>query len=165
MPGHDEDATEKPREMPMSEMLPPSVIVTESANGPYGETITAGRHVLSADEPESVGGRDSGPTPYEHLLAGLGACTAMTLRMYAKRHNWPLKEVSVALAHEKIPDAESGSRIDRFQRVITLTGPLSEAQRERLLEIAAHCPVSQTLGRASVLSTALAAPGAAENAL
>lgn len=145
----------------MSDPLESAVVVTESGNGPYAQFVTAGRHVMGADEPEKLGGRDTGPSPYEFLLAGLGACTAMTLRMYAGRHNWPLDAISVSLTHEKIPSPDGTGRIDQFRRAITLSGKLTDEQRARLLDIASRCPVSQTLSRPSTLVTALAEKAAA----
>ncbi len=139
----------------MGDNLENAVVVTESGNGPYGQFVTAGRHVMGADEPEKNGGRDSGPSPYEYLLAGLGACTAMTVRMYAERHNWPLEKVSVALKHDKVQAAEGAGKLDRFERAITLSGPLSDEQKTRLVEIAERCPVSRTLRQASTIVTHL----------
>jgi len=100
--------------------------------------------VLSADEPEALGGRDTGPDPYELVLAGLAACTAMTVRMYARRKGWPLAhvEVRVNLLQEPGPD---GEMVDRFERVLDLQGDLSLEERARLITIADRCPVSQTL--------------------
>lgn len=109
------------------------------------------RHGLTADEPESVGGNDYGPSPYELVTAGLGACTAMTLQMYARRKKWPLKEVRVHLDHFKdhAEDCEKAedpkSKIDYFSRTIELEGELDEEQRRKLLEIANKCPVHRTL--------------------
>jgi putative redox protein len=133
------------------------VVVSESGNGPYAQFVTAGRHVMGADEPEQYGGHDTGPSPYEYLLAGLGACTAMTVRMYAGRHAWPLERISVGLRHDVVPGPDASEKIDRFARVITLTGPLSDEQRQRLLEIAEKCPVSRTLRRPSLVVTEFAA--------
>lgn len=134
----------------------PAVTVTESGNGPYGQIITSGHHVLGADEPERLGGQDTGLAPYELLLASLGACTAMTLRMYAERHGWKLDRISVALRHvRKPPSAPGGPPLDRFERQITLRGALDDTQRNRLLEIAEKCPVSQTLGRVSSVESSL----------
>ncbi len=134
------------------------VVVSESGEGPYGQAIAAGPHLLRADEPESVGGRDTGPTPYGLLLASLGSCTAMTLRMYAERKGLPLEHVTVRLRHEKIHardcetcESETG-KIDRIDREIVLEGPLDEAQRARLLEIADRCPVHRTLHSEVVVS-------------
>ena len=126
------------------------VVVSENGRGPYGQQITAGRHVLSADEPRPVG-HDTGPSPYDLLLAGLGACTSMTLRMYAARKQWSLESVTVSLRHSRIHardcedcETETG-QLDRVDRSIVLTGDLDDDQRSRLLEIADRCPVHRTL--------------------
>ncbi len=129
---------------------PGSVVVREAGTGRFAQEIAAGRHVLRADEPAPAGD-DSGPTPYDLLLAGLGACTAMTVRMYAARKDWPLERVAVSLRHEKIHAADCADcetregRIDRIERRLTLAGELDEAHRARLLEIANKCPVHRTL--------------------
>ena len=113
--------------------------------------IMVRKHGLTADEPESVGGNDFGPSPYELVTAGLGACTAMTLQMYARRKKWDLQEVTVHLEHYKdyavdMADVENPkSKIDHFDRVLVLEGDLDETQRARLLEIANKCPVHRTL--------------------
>lgn len=121
-----------------------TVIVSENGQGRYQqEVIVGGRHRLIADEPESVGGADAGPAPFDFILAGLGACTAMTLRMYAERKEWPLAGVSVELSLDKVE--VDGKPADRIDRVITLTGELSAEQRERLLDIANKCPVHRLL--------------------
>jgi putative redox protein len=140
------------------------VTVTESGSGRYSQRITAGRHVLSADEPESRGGRDTGPSPYEYLLAGLGACTAMTLRFYVERHNWTLRRATVELWHEKIPTADETTKIDHFHRIINLEGELTEEQRLKLLQIAENCPVSETLRHAAFVDSILAAAVSANSA-
>lgn len=140
----------------MSDTQAASVVVSESGNGPYAQFVTAGHHVFGADEPLSAGGHDTGPSPYELLLAALGACTAMTVRIYAQRHTWPLEKVSVALSHEKVQGPEGEGKIDKFSRAVTLEGALDDAQRQRLLEIATRCPVSQTLQRPSLVETRLA---------
>ena len=132
------------------------VTVVESGNGPYAEFVAAGRHVMGADEPERLGGHDTGASPYEYLMAGLGACTAMTLRMYANRHNWPLETITVEVRHAKAASADGESPVDRFERLIHLKGGLTEDQKARLLAIAGKCPVSQTLQRASVVVSRLA---------
>ena len=123
--------------------------------------IEAGGHTLVADEPESLGGTDAGPTPYDYLLAALGGCTAMTLRLYADRKGWPLESVTVRLSQERIHakdcgecEAEEG-RIDRIEREIELEGPLDEKQRQRLLEIADMCPVHRTLKTEVLIENAL----------
>ncbi|MEO0621975.1 MAG: bifunctional alpha/beta hydrolase/OsmC family protein [Pseudomonadota bacterium] len=117
---------------------------------------------LRADEPRSVGGKGLGPTPYQLVTAGLGACTAMTIRMYARRKGWPLAHVSVDVSHDRehIRDCEgcedAPQRIDVFRRVIRFEGPLDEAQRARLLEIADRCPVHRTLEAEARIETTLA---------
>lgn len=135
-----------------TEDLPPGVVrVAEAGSGRYTQTVRVGRHALVADEPAAAGGNDLGPSPYDLLLAGLGACTAMTLRMYAAQKQWPLEQVAVDLRHEKIhaTDCEAcetkDGKVDRIERVIRVEGDLDQAQRQRLLEIANKCPVHRTL--------------------
>jgi len=135
-------------------------VVTQTENE-YRTEVRAGRHALVADEPESVGGDDAGPTPYDYLLAGLGSCTGMTLRMYADRKDWPLDEATVHLSHEKVHaedcdhcETEEG-KVDHIQRDIELDGDLTAEQRERLLEIANKCPVHRTLHSEIDVETAL----------
>jgi putative redox protein len=130
---------------------PGTVVVEETGGGRYANDVIAGTHVLRADEPRSVGGDDSGPSPYGYLAAALGACTSMTLRMYADRKGWPLERVSVEVRHDKVhaSDCEeceqASGRIDRFDRTLRIRGALDDAQRRRLLEIADKCPVHRTL--------------------
>jgi uncharacterized OsmC-like protein/pimeloyl-ACP methyl ester carboxylesterase len=130
---------------------PRSVLVAETGQGTFQQEITIGPHRLVADEPKTVGGLDSGPGPYDLVLAGLGACTSMTLRMYAQRKQLPLDRVSVALSHRRIYAADCEScetkegMLDRIDRTITLDGSLDAAQREKLVEIADKCPVHRTL--------------------
>ena len=130
---------------------PRAVVVTSDAKMALAQEIVVGPHRLRADEPASLGGADSGPTPYDLVLAGLGACTAITVRMYAARKGWPLDGVTVTLRHEKIhaadcADCETRSGfIDRIDKTIAFTGALDAAQRARLLEIAGKCPVNRTL--------------------
>ncbi len=127
------------------------VVVEETGEGRFVQRIRSGRHVLTADEPRSVGGDDRGPGPYELLLAALGACTSMTLRMYAEHKKLPLQRVAVILRHHKIhardcADCETREgKIDIIEREISLDGPLDEGQRGRLMEIADRCPVHRTL--------------------
>jgi putative redox protein len=129
-----------------------------SADG-FTTRMKVGNHYLIADEPGIVGGNDSGPSPYEYLSAGLAACTAMTLQMYARRKNWPLEMVRVHTRYGKnhAEDCErceeETSKIDTFERVLELQGPLSTVQRARLLDIANKCPVHRTLsGEIQVLT-------------
>ncbi|MEG6508354.1 OsmC family protein [Methyloligella sp. 2.7D] len=130
------------------------VIVSESDDAPYGQLVLIGRHQLRADEGEDVGGKDTGPTPYEYLKAGLGACTTVTLRAFADRHHWPLEQVTVSVRHDRVK-APDGSKTDQFERTIHLQGNLSEEQRERLLQAADRCPVSKTLEAAGKVVTHL----------
>jgi putative redox protein len=126
------------------------VVVRGPAEG-FTNEVTLGRHRLIADEPTHVGGADKGPIPYDLLLASLGACKSMTLRMYANRKKWPLEGIEVRLDHEKIHardcescETESG-RLDRITTTLALEGPLDAEQRARLLEISERCPVHRTL--------------------
>ena len=126
-------------------------VVTRIGKNGYRTEIMAGGHRLVADEPAEVGGTDSGPTPYDLLVAGLGTCTAMTLRMYADRKGWPLAAVTVSLSHRKVHavDCESCAtekgKLDQIERQIEILGPLDADQRQRLMEIADRCPVHRTL--------------------
>jgi putative redox protein len=120
-----------------------SVVVSESGDGLYAQIVTTGGHAMIADESTRLGGHDAGTAPYEYLLAGLGACTATTLRIYATRHQWPLGKIAVLLRHEKIDAPDSSVKIDRFEREIRIAGELTQEQRTRLLAIAQQCPVSQ----------------------
>ena len=137
------------------------IIVTESGDGPYGQLVLDGRHVGTADEPAAVGGRDGGPGPYELLLSALGACTSMTLRMYAQRKGLPLERVLVRLKHSKMhaedcADCESKTaRLDHIDRQIELFGALDDTQRTRLMEIADMCPVHRTLESRTHIRTQL----------
>jgi uncharacterized OsmC-like protein/alpha-beta hydrolase superfamily lysophospholipase len=140
----------------------PGVRVVEAGQGTFTEDIFAGRHRLRADEPENAGGTDTGPSPYDLLLAALGACTAMTLRLYADRKKLPLERVSVELSHDKVHAADCAEcetkdgHIDRIERLLTLEGDLDEAQRAKLLEIANKCPVHRTLHSEVSIPTRLA---------
>ena len=127
----------------------------------YRSDIYAGPHRLTADEPRDAGGTDAGPNPYGLLTAALGACTTITLRMYADRKQWPLKGVTVRLTHDKIyaKDCEEcenkEGKVDNFERVLELEGDLTPEQRQRLLEIADKCPVHNTLSHVSRIATKL----------
>jgi putative redox protein len=142
--------------------LDPGVVeVAETREGTFTERVRAGRHVLRADEPAESGGTDTGPAPYDWLLAGLGACTAMTLRLYADRKAWPLAKVTVRLRHGRIhaedcADCETKvGLVDRIERAITVEGPLDDTQRARLHEIADKCPVHRTLTSEIKIDTTL----------
>lgn len=138
------------------------VVVGETGENPFAQTIAVGQHYLRADEPPRVGGGDTGPTPYGLLLAGLGACTSMTLRMYANRKSLPLERVVVRLHHDKIHAEDCAAcetqngKIDRIERTIELSGNLDDATRQRLLEIADKCPVHRTLESENLIVTQLA---------
>jgi putative redox protein len=129
-----------------------AVVTVRSAAG-LRQEIEARGHRLTADEPLDAGGEDSGPTPYELLLAALGACTAITLRLYAQRKGWPLDGVEVRLEHRRRHRADceecEGREVllDQIDKRIELRGPLTDEQRARLLEIAERCPVQRTLTR------------------
>jgi putative redox protein len=138
--------------VPEPDMAPlEGVLVEETHNGKFEQAIIAGAHRYIADEPVSVGGDGAGPSPYEYLLAALGACTSMTIRLYAERKQLPLKHVSVLLKHDKIhaEDCENCETkvgmVDHIDRTVTLEGELDELQRAKLLEIADKCPVHRTL--------------------
>ena len=139
---------------PASESVvePGTIRVVETGEGRFSLRIEDGRHTLRADEPRSIGGDDTGPAPYELLLASLGSCTVMTLRMYAERKGWPLLRVGCSLQHKAT--GRGAERVDRIERQLVVEGPLDEAQRARLLEIADRCPVHQTLhGQVDVQTT------------
>ena len=134
------------------------IVVEETVNGRYENAVTIGALRFIADEPERVGGGGIGPDPYQWLTAGLGACTSMTMRMYANRKNWPLDTVKVTLRHEKdyaddCEHCEEGRKVDIFHRDIEISGDLDEAQRARLIEIADKCPVHRTLHEPVVVRT------------
>jgi putative redox protein len=127
-----------------------TVTVTEAGSGTYTQEITAGHHRLIADEPRPIGD-DAGPTPYDLLLAALGSCTSMTVRMYAERKAWPLERVRVTLRHSRIHAEDCAEcettkgLISHIDRDIELVGELDDTQRQRLMQIADRCPVHQTL--------------------
>jgi putative redox protein len=134
-----------------SGMAPRRVIVQETRASKFQQAVTVGPHRLTADEPVAAGGQDTGPGPYDFLLTGLGACTSMTMRMYADRKSLPLDRVTVTLKHSKIyaKDCEecetSEGMLDQIEREISIEGALDDEQRKKLMEIADKCPVHRTL--------------------
>jgi len=130
----------------MSHEVAEGCVRVEEKIAPYTQQVTTFNHRWLADEPAALGGADEGPAPMEVVLAGLGACTSMTLRMYAKRKEWPLEKVTVDLRHEK-GKAGADKKIvgETIHRSIKLQGDLTAEQRERLLDIANKCPVHRTL--------------------
>jgi uncharacterized OsmC-like protein/pimeloyl-ACP methyl ester carboxylesterase len=130
---------------------PRHVVVRETRNGKFQQTVTVGPHQLLADEPVAAGGEDSGLGPYDFVLAGLGACTSMTMRMYADRKSLPLERVTVTLKHSKIHAEDcaecenKAGMLDQIERVIAMEGALDAEQRRKLMEIADKCPVHRTL--------------------
>jgi putative redox protein len=130
---------------------PRMVVVRETRNGKFQQTVSVGPHRMLADEPVAAGGEDTGPGPYDFVLAGLGACTSMTMRLYADRKSLPLERTTVTLKHSKIyaqdcADCETREgMLDQIERVIAMDGNLDAEQRKRLLEIADKCPVHRTL--------------------
>jgi uncharacterized OsmC-like protein/alpha/beta superfamily hydrolase len=134
-----------------SSAAPRNVVVRETRDTKYQNAVIVGPHQLFADEPVAVGGADTGPGPYDYVLAGLGACTSITMRMYADRKSLPLDRVTVTLSHSKIHAEDcaecetKGGMLDQFDRVIRIEGALDAAQRKKLMEIADKCPVHRTL--------------------
>ncbi len=133
----------------------------ETRTGKFQQEVAIGPHRLIVDEPPDVGGEDSGPSPYDLILAALGACTAMTMRLYAAHKGLPLERVSVALHHQKIHAADCADcetkegKIDRVERVISVEGPLDDDAKAKLLEIANRCPVHRTLNAEVSIPTRL----------
>ena len=156
---------ERPAPAPDLTPAPPGVVVAETGRGGFSNTVRAGSHTWIVDEPQSAGGQDTGPGPYDLLLAGLGACTSMTMRMYAERKGWAMGPVTVRLEHSRIHAADcatcetSTGLLDRIDRVISLDNTLSAEQRAALLAIADKCPVHRTLTSEVSISTRLAEGG------
>lgn len=143
----------------MTDLEPGTVIVTATGDGQCTQQVSAGKHTFVVDEPVSVGGTDQGPNPYDLLLASLGSCTAITLRMYADRKGIPLVRTTVRLQHDRIHaddcekcETEHGM-LSRITREITFEGDLDDDQRARLMKIADHCPVHRTLTSEIVIET------------
>jgi len=139
------------------------VLVSETGQGAFQNATRVGKHHLLADEPVNVGGLDTGPGPYDYLAAALGACTAMTLRMYGQFRKIDIGRISVEVNHGKIHAKdchecsqsmiEKGGKVDRFERIITVNGPVDSALNAKLLEIADKCPVHKTLENGAVVTT------------
>ncbi|MGE3712730.1 MAG: OsmC family protein, partial [Hyphomicrobiaceae bacterium] len=144
------------------------VLVRETGQGKFQNIVVSGRHRLIADEPAAVGGGDAGPNPYDFLSIALGACTAMTLRIYAEHKKMELGRVSVAVGHGKVPAShceDCGAvaegregRIDRFERTISVEGEVDDELAQKLIEIAGRCPVHRTLESSSAVVTRYAPP-------
>ncbi|UYZ59130.1 OsmC family protein [Hymenobacter latericus] len=124
--------------------------------------VQAGRHTFIIDEPVAIGGHDRGPTPYDMLLSALGACTAITLRLYANQKQWPLEAVEVRLSHGRVHkldceqcEQEAGGMLEVVRKELRLLGPLTAEQRQRLEAISAKCPVQKTLGKSMRIETTL----------
>jgi uncharacterized OsmC-like protein/alpha-beta hydrolase superfamily lysophospholipase len=134
-----------------NDTAPRQVVVRETRNSKFQQTVTVGPHQLLADEPTTSGGEDTGLAPYDFLLAGLGACTSMTMRLYAERKSLPLERTTVTLRHSKIHAQDCAEcetkdgMLDQIERVISMEGPLDAEQRAKLMEIADKCPVHRTL--------------------
>ncbi|GAB1368809.1 hypothetical protein MASR1M42_13590 [Azonexus hydrophilus] len=137
----------------MERIMSSTVTVKENGQGRYQQEIRAGKHQYLADEPVDMGGADAGPAPFDFIMSGLGACTSMTLRMYAERKELPLRQVTVELSHHKVE--VDGVKRDCIQRSITLDGDLTAEQRQRLLEIANKCPVHRALSQSFLLDCSL----------
>ena len=147
---------------PSHDAADPRIVTVHGSASGFAQEISVGRHRLAGDEPASAGGTDTGPNPYDLLLAALGSCTSMTVALYARRKQWPLEAVTVRLRHSKIHAADCEScetregRLDRIDGDVELVGPLSQEQRARLLEIANKCPVHRTLVSEIDIQTRLA---------
>lgn len=140
----------------------PNVIVRNLEGHQFTQNLIAGTHAFYADEPEDEDGDELGPDPYELLLWALGACTSMTLMMYARRQGWDLRDVRIHLHHERVHEQDcensddQNARLDRVERVIALEGNLTAEQRRKLLSVAARCPVHRTLQNRPVVVDRLA---------
>ena len=153
-----DSTTDTPADSAQDDPAEGLVVVTESGTGGYAQQITVGPHRLTADEPRPVG-TDTGPSPYDLVLAGLGACTSMTVRMYAERKKWPLEKVTVTLRHNRVHATDCADcetvvgLIDHIERLLQFDGDLDEEQRQRLGEIADKCPVHRTLHSEIIVHT------------
>ena len=140
-----------------------SVVVTERGDGKFTQVMLDGEHLLLADEPRDVGGDDRGPSPYRLLLMAFGACTSMTLRLYAARKGWPVERITVRLRHFRDYAADckdcdtKDAHIERIERIIAIEGDLDDEQHARLVQIAEKCPVHRTLEARVKIDSKLAA--------
>jgi len=137
--------------MATTEQTEPGHVIVHGTAAGFAQEIEIGSHELCADEPVSFGGTESGPSPYDLLLAALGSCTSMTIGFYARKRSWPLEKIIVSLRHSRIHAADcedcetKEGKIDRIDLDIQLTGSLTDEQRAKLIEVAGKCPVHQTL--------------------
>jgi putative redox protein len=137
--------------MATTEQTEPGHVIVHGTAAGFAQEAEVGSHEIYADEPVSFGGTESGPSPYDLLLAALGSCTSMTIGFYARKRNWPLEKITVSLRHSRIhaTDCEEcetkEGKINRIELDIQLTGSLTDEQRAKLIEIAGKCPVHQTL--------------------
>jgi putative redox protein len=137
--------------MATTEQTEPGHVIVHGTAAGFAQEIEIGSHELYADEPVSFGGTESGPSPYDLLLAALGSCTSMTIGFYARKRSWPLEKIIVSLRHSRIHAADcedcetKEGKIDRIDLDIQLTGSLTDEQRSKLIEVAGKCPVHQTL--------------------
>jgi len=137
--------------MATTEQTEPGHVIVHGTAAGFAQEIEIGSHELYADEPVSFGGTESGPSPYDLLLAALGSCTSMTVGFYARKRRWPLENITVSLRHSRIHAADceecetKEGKIDRIELDIQLNGSLTAEQRAKLIEIAGKCPVHQTL--------------------
>ncbi len=137
--------------MATTEQTEPGHVIVHGTAAGFAQEIEIGSHELYADEPVSFGGTESGPSPYDLLLAALGSCTSMTIGFYARKRSWPLEKIIVSLRHSRIHAADcedcetKEGKIDRIDLDIQLTGSLTDEQRAKLIEVAGKCPVHQTL--------------------
>lgn len=131
------------------------VHISETGESPFAVRIESGQHRIIGDEPASTGGNDLGLAPYQLLAAALGECTAMTVRWYARNHDWPVEHVAVDVTHQKTSVEGRPGKTDVFHKIVRLRGDaLSDDQKARLIDVAAKCPVQRTLEASAVISTA-----------
>lgn len=133
------------------------VRISETGESPFAVRIESGKHLIIGDEPASAGGNDLGLAPYQLLAAALGECTAMTVRWYARNHDWPVEHIAVEVTHQKTSVEGRPGKTDVFHKTVRLKGDaLSEDQKTRLIDVAAKCPVQRTLEATAVIHTSTA---------